>query len=115
MRRGDVWTVPGGGDYTGEPRPVVIVQDDDFDATQSITICVFTTDPTEAPLFRIPIEPNDRNALYAPSGLMVDTITTVAKAKLGPKIGRLDDEDILRLNQAILVFLGLARSSRTPR
>jgi mRNA interferase MazF len=115
MKRGDVWTVSGGSDYTGKPRPAVIVQDDDFDATQSITICVFTTDPTEAPLFRIPIEPSHGNGLHAPSNLMVDKITTVAKAKLGSKIGRLDDEDILRLNQAILVFLGLARSSRTPR
>jgi mRNA interferase MazF len=115
MKRGDVWTVSAGGDYTGKPRPAVIVQDDDFGATPSITICVFTTDPTEAPLFRIPIEPNDGNGLHAPSSIMVDKITTVAKAKLGSKIGRLDDEDILRLNQAILVFLGLARSSRTPR
>jgi mRNA interferase MazF len=115
VKRGDVWTVSGGGDYAEKPRPAVILQDDDFDATQSITICVFTTDPTEAPLFRIPIEPNDRNGLRAPSRLMVDKITTVAKAKLGSKIGRLEDEDILRMNQAILVFLGLARSSRTPR
>jgi mRNA interferase MazF len=115
MKRGDIWTVSGGADYVGKPRPAVIVQDDDFDATQSITICVFTTDPTEAPLFRLPVEPNDRNGLDAPSSLMIDKITTVHKAKLGSKIGRLEDEDILRLNQAILVFLGLARSSRTSR
>jgi mRNA interferase MazF len=115
MKRGDIWTVSGGADYAGKPRPAVLVQDDDFDATPSITICAFTTDPTEAPLFRIPIEPNDRNGLHVPSSLMVDKITTVPKAKLDSKIGRLDDEDILRLNQAILVFLGLARSSRTPR
>jgi mRNA interferase MazF len=115
MKRGDIWTVSGGADYVGKPRPAVIVQDDDFDATQSITICVFTTDPTEAPLFRLPVEPNDRNGLDAPSSLMIDKIATVHKAKLGSKIGRLEDEDILRLNQAILVFLGLARSSRTSR
>jgi mRNA interferase MazF len=115
VKRGDIWTVSGGANYAGKPRPVVLVQDDDFDATQSITICAFTTDPTEAPLFRVPVEPNDRNGLHVPSSLMVDKITTVPKAKLGSKIGRLDDEDILRLNQAILVFLGLARSSRTPR
>lgn len=115
MKRGDIWTVSGGADYTGKPRPAVIVQDDDFDATQSITICAFTTDPTEAPLLRIPVEPNDRNGLHDPSSLMVDKITTVPRTKLGSKIGRLDDEDVLRLNQAILVFLGLARSSRTPR
>jgi mRNA interferase MazF len=51
MRRGEIWTVSGGKDYAGKPRPVVIVQDDAFDETDSITICAFTTDPTEAPLF----------------------------------------------------------------
>jgi mRNA interferase MazF len=115
MKRGDIWTVSGGADYAGKPRPAVIIQDDDFDATQSITLCAFTTDPTDAPLFRIPVQPNDRNGLHAESSLMVDKITTVPKTKLGSRIGRLDDEDILRLNQAILVFLGLARSSRTAR
>jgi mRNA interferase MazF len=115
MKRGDIWTVSGGADYAGKPRPAVIIQEDDFDATPSITICAFTTDPTEAPLFRIPIDPSDRNGLQAQSNLMVDKITTVSKTKLGSRLGRLDDEDILRLNQAILVFLGLARSSRTPR
>jgi mRNA interferase MazF len=115
MKRGDIWTVSGGADYTGKPRPAVIVQDDDFDATQSITICAFTTDPTEAPLFRIPIEPNDGNRLHAASSIMVDKVTTVPKTKLGERVGRLDDQDIIRLNQAILVFLGLARSLRSSR
>ena len=112
MRRGDIWTVAGGKDYAGKPRPVVIVQEDSFDATNSITICAFTTDDTEAPLFRLPVEPNDRNGLLATSRLMVDKITTVSKSKVGAQIGRLDDEDMLRLNQAILVFLGLATSPR---
>jgi mRNA interferase MazF len=112
MRRGDIWTVAGGRDYAGKPRPVVIVQDDSFDATNSITICAFTTDETDAPLFRLPVEPNDRNGLLATSRLMVDKITTVAKSKVGAQIGRLDDQDILRLNRAILVFLGLATSPR---
>ena len=112
MRRGDIWTVAGGRDYAGKPRPVVIVQDDSFDATDSITICAFTTDETEAPLFRLPVEPNDRNGLLATSRLMVDKITTVSKSKVGEQIGRLDDEDILRLNQAIVVFLGSATSPR---
>ena len=110
MRRGDIWTVAGGKDYAGKPRPVVIVQDNSFDATASITICAFTTDETEAPLFRLPVEPNDRNGLLATSRLMVDKIATVSKSNVGAQIGRLDDEDILRLNQAILVFLGLAAS-----
>jgi mRNA interferase MazF len=115
MRRGDIWTVAGGKDYAGKPRPVAIVQDDSFDATDSITVCPFTTDKTEAPLFRLPVEPNDRNGLRATCHLMVDKITTVPKTKVGSRVGRLDDEDILRLNQAVLVFLGLAVSPRTKQ
>lgn len=108
MRRGEIWTVTGGGEYAGKPRPIVILQDDRFDATSSITICAFTTDPTPAPLFRLPIEPNERNGLRAPCRIMVDKVTTVPKGKLGTRIGRLDDEDVVRLNRAVLVFLGLA-------
>ncbi len=113
MKRGEIWTAAGGKDYAGKPRPVVIVQDDSFDATNSITICAFTTDETDAPLFRLPVRPNERNGLRTMCRLMVDKITTVPKAKVAARVGRLDDEDILRLNQAVLVFLGLAVSPRT--
>jgi mRNA interferase MazF len=115
MKRGEIWTVAGGKDYAGKPRPVAIVQDDSFDATSSITICAFTTDETDAPLFRLPVVPNERNGLRAPCRLMVDKITTVPKSKIGTRIGRLDDEDVVRLNQAVLVFLGLAASPRIKR
>src|ERR1700721_2934722 len=112
MRRGDIWTVAGGKDYAGKPRPVVIVQDDSFDATDSITICPLTTDETEAPLFRLAVEPNELNGLRATCRLMVDKITTVPKSKVGVRVGRLSPEDILRLNQAMMVFLGLASPPR---
>lgn len=115
MRRGEVWTVAGGNDYAGKPRPAVIVQDDSFDATDSITICAFTTDPTDAPLFRLVVEPNERNGLRSACRLMVDKITTVPKTKLGAQVGRLDDEDMVRLNQAMTVFLGMAVTPRAGR
>jgi mRNA interferase MazF len=108
MKRGEIWTVAGGRNYAGKPRPVVVLQDDRFDATSSITICAFTTDPTDAPLFRLLVELNTKNGQRAPCRLMIDKITTVAKSKVGSRIGRLDEEDILGLNRAVLVFLGLA-------
>jgi mRNA interferase MazF len=86
----------------------VIVQDDRFDMTTSITVCAFTTDPTDAPLLRLPVEPTEANGLRAPCRLMVDKITTVPKTKLGSRLGSLDTEAMLRLNRAMLVFLGLA-------
>jgi mRNA interferase MazF len=111
MKRGEIWTIAGGKDYAGKPRPAVILQDDRFDATASITICAFTTDPTEAPLLRLLVEPNADNGLRAPCRIMVDKITTVPKAKVGSRIGHLGDEDVLRLKRAVLVFLGLAGPS----
>lgn len=108
MRRGEIWTASAGADYAGKPRPVVIAQDDRFDATDSVTICVFTTDPTDAPLIRLPISPTEQNGLRAPSSLMVDKITTVPRSKLGERIGRLADQDMARLGRAVVVFFGLA-------
>ena len=113
MKRGEIWTIAGGADYAGKPRPAVILQDDRFDATASITICAFTNDPTDAPLFRIRVEPTEQNGLRMTSSLMVDKLTTVPRRRVGSLVGLLDDEDIVRLNRAILVFLGLAASSRS--
>ena len=110
MRRGEVWTASGGSGYTGKPRPVVIVQDDRFDETASVTICAFTSDPTDAPLIRPLIEADDVNGLHESSRLMVDKLTTVPKSKLGDHVGHLADDDMLRLGRAIIVFQGLAGS-----
>ncbi len=92
MKRGEIWTVSGGKEYSGKPRPAVIVQDDAFDATASVTICAFTTDTTAAPLFRLPVDPTEQNGLRSASRLMVDKITTVSKEKVGALVGRLADD-----------------------
>lgn len=109
MRRGEIWTAAGSG-YVGKPRPVVIIQDDRFDATSSVTVCALTTDPIEAPLFRVPVTPDETNGIRDPSNLMVDKITTGPRTKFGEKIGRLGDDDIVRLGRAVVVFLGIAGS-----
>jgi mRNA interferase MazF len=110
VTRGEIWTAAAGTGYVGKPRPVVIVQDDLFDATASVTVCAFTTDPTDAPLFRIPIDADDTTGIRQPSRLMVDKITTVPRSKLGERVGRLSDDDLTRLGRSIAVFVGLASS-----
>ena len=89
------------------------MQDDRFDGTDSITVCAMTTDATEAPLFRLAVEPDASNQLREASRLMVDKLTTVPRSKLGERVGRLSDEDMIHLGRAILVFLGLAGPSNT--
>jgi len=108
VRRSEIWTAAAGSGYVGKPRPVVILQDDRFDSTESVTVCAFTTDPTEAPLIRLRVEPDDINSLREPCSLMSDKITTIPRSKLGERIGRLSGEDMVRLERAVLVFFGLA-------
>ena len=109
MKRGELWVAAGGGDYTGKPRPVVIVQDDRFEATGSVTVCALTSDPTDAPLFRILLSPDSENGLHEDSRVMVDKITTVRRERLSRRIGSLSVTDMRRIDRAMLVFLGIAR------
>ncbi len=108
MKRGEIWTASAGTGYAGKPRPVVIVQDDRFDATASVTVCAFTTDPTDAPLIRLLVEADEMTGIRESSRLMVDKVATIPRSKLGERIGQLSDDDTIRLSRALVVFLGLA-------
>lgn len=107
MKRGEIWAVSGGPHYAGKPRPAVILQSDRFDATDSVTVCPLTTDAVDLPLFRIPVTPSPANGLRGASRIMADKLTTVRRAKLGKLLGRLTDAEMVSLDRAILVFLGL--------
>jgi len=115
LKRAEIWTVAGANDYPGKPRPVVIVQDDQFDVTASITVCPLTTNPTDAPLLRLPVQPSEGNGLREACRLMVDKITTVPRAKVGKQIGQLAPGDMGRLNRALLVFLGIAAPNKADQ
>jgi mRNA interferase MazF len=108
VRRGDIHIAAARGAYSGKPRPVVIIQDERFDATASITVCPLTTDPVEAPLTRIALEPTELTRIEQPCQIMVDKITTMPRANVRDHLGRLTDADLIRLDCALLVFLGLA-------
>lgn len=108
MRRGDIHLAAAHGAYTGKPRPVVIVQDNRFDATASVTVCPLTTSPAEAPLLRIAVEPTETTGIAKTSRIMVDKVTTMPRANVRERLGKLTDADLVRLDRALVVFLGLA-------
>lgn len=107
MRRGEVWTATGGV-YATKPRPVVIVQDDRFDATDSVTVLPMTTTLVDAPLLRVLVEPTATNGLEQASHVMIDKITTTRRAKVQAQLGALSREDLVRIERSLLVFLGIA-------
>lgn len=112
MRRGEILTISGGLHSTGKPRPSFIVQDDNFDLTDSMTVCGCTSSTIDAPPFRMLVEPSERHGLHVPSRLMAEKLLKVPRSQVGERIGQLDGEDVVRLNQAMMVFPGLAISLR---
>ena len=107
MRRGEIWTVAGNR-YASKPRPAVIIQEDAFDRTDSLTVALLTSTLVDAPLIRIPIGPSATSGLHSESHVMVDKITTVRRSAVQLKVGRLTATQLVSLERAIATFLGLA-------
>jgi len=105
VRRGDIVTVEGGV-YAGKPRPALVIQDDRFDATDSVTVCPFTTTVVDAPLLRVAVPADDGNGLDKDSYLMVDKVTTMRHSNVHHVIGRLQSTTLVEFERRLLVFLG---------
>src|SRR6267142_5944206 len=96
MKRGDVVTVAAAGDY-GKPRPAVIVQTDAFPASHaSVVVCQMTSECSDAPDFRVTVDPTATNGLRVRSQVMADKPVTIRRERIGRRIGHLDDQDIAR-------------------
>jgi mRNA interferase MazF len=111
LRRGEIWTVSGGADYVGKPRPAIVIQSDKFDATSSITICPLTATFVPAAPARFTVAPSAENGLRSVSHVMADKISTLPKSKLGKRLGRLNSAEVALLNQTLALFLGLAEEA----
>jgi mRNA interferase MazF len=108
MKRGDVVTVAASGDY-GKPRPAVIVQTDALPTGHApVVVCQMTSDCSDAPDFRVTIEPTEDNGLRVRSQVMADKPVTIRRERIGTRIGHLDDKDVARLNIALAFVMGLA-------
>lgn len=107
MTRGEIWTVSGRGDFLGKPRLAVILQDDSFSGSESVTLCPLTTDTADHRGIRVLVPPSPSSGLSQPSSIMVDKITRVRRSKFGNQIGSLNESELTSLNEAVRVFLGL--------
>ena len=112
MRRGDIVTVAGGV-YASKPRPALVIQDDRFDATDSVTVCPFTTTVVDAPLLRLGVEADSENGLDQDSYLMIDKVTTVRRSNTTATVGRLSTTALVEFERRLLVFLGFGGGTPT--
>ena len=107
MERGDIIICALSGDY-GKPRPAVVIQSDLFNPTHaSITVCPITSHLIEAPLFRLSFVPNKLTGLTSVSQIMIDKIVSIKSEKITKKIGKLSLNEILKLDDALKLWLSL--------
>ena len=106
MRRSDLVTIVLQGAY-GKPRPALIIQSDLFSEHPSVIIIPITSELRDTPLFRVPVRYGESTGLRKPSEVMVDKIQTIPREKIGAVFGRLAEEDMLAVNRALAVFLGV--------
>ncbi len=107
MIRGELWTVAGGA-YASKPRPALIIQDDLFGLTGSVTVLPLTTKHVDAPLLRLRIESSDLSGLDHESDVMIDKLTTVRRSNVSTRVGRLTSDQLAAVERSMMVFLGLA-------
>ena len=106
--RGELWTVAGGV-YASKPRPALIIQEDFFANTDSVTVLPLTTTALDAPLLRVPVSVHPGTGLTQQSWVMIDKVTTVRRDNLGRLLGRISAEDLVAVERLVTLFLGLAR------
>lgn len=108
MIRGEIWTVAGGV-YAAKPRPALILQDDVFAGTESVTVLPLTSMLVDAPLLRVRVLAGEPSGLERDSDVMIDKLTTVRGRNVATRIGRLSAEQLAEVERAVMTYLGLAR------
>lgn len=108
MRRGELWAVAGGV-YASKPRPALILQDDAFELTESVTVLPLTSILIDAPYLRYRIQACKESGLRCESDVMIDKLTTVRRSNVVQKVGVLNTKQLVDIERLVAVFLGLAR------
>lgn len=108
MKRGDIFSVAGRGDFSNKPRPGLIVQSNLFnDFHPSVTVCPISTAYTDERLYRITIERDAENGLKSDSEIEVDKVQSVWLSRLGRRIGRASDHVMLQVDESLKRWLDL--------
>lgn len=108
MRRGEIWVV-GGGVYAKKPRPALVIQDDLFELSESVTVIPMTSRLNDAPLFRVRIPAMEESGLRSDSEVMIDKITTIKKSHVTDRIGKVPSSDMVAIERLLMAHLGIAR------
>lgn len=108
MRRGDIYATVGKGDFSGKPRPSLIVQSNAFNPHHgAITVCPIASTRSNSTLFRVAIGADDETNLIADSEVEVDLIQAIRRERFGRRIGTASDDTMVLVDEALRRWLDL--------
>ena len=105
--RGDVVVATGHG-FGTKPRPYVLIQSDGYAALTTAILLPITSELADPPsLLRVRIAPTKANGLREISDVMTDIPVTVRADKIHQQIGRVSQNDLGRIEDALRLVMGL--------
>ncbi|PAX09304.1 type II toxin-antitoxin system PemK/MazF family toxin [Sphingomonas lenta] len=108
MKRGDVVIAAARGQFTGKPRPYVVVQGDwTLELAATVTLCPITTDLFGIGRVRVPVAAAPGTGLQADSEVEIDRITTLRRSNVAQVVGALPDTVMRRINRSLKNWLDL--------
>jgi mRNA interferase MazF len=107
-QRGDIVIIADRhAEFAGKPRPALVLQSPLF-ITATLTVCLITSIAVDAPLLRVLLPADPQTGLPVLSWAAIDQLTTIRRARVSRRIGRLGRAKMFEISQAVLVFLGIA-------
>ena len=108
MKRGQIVTAVGRGDFARKPRPVLVIQAETFSLYHpTITVCPITSIESHDTLYRVPIGRTDENGLYADGEIEIDLIQAIRRQRIGAVIGQASEEVLFAVDQSLRRWLAL--------
>jgi mRNA interferase MazF len=89
-----------------------MIQSDLLNETHaSVLVCPITTALANSPALRLEVHPSSANGLVATSQIMADKLLAIRVDRIANRIGRLEAADMLSLDRAVALVLGLTLHS----
>ena len=108
LRRGDVVLYGERGEFSGKLRPGIVVQHDATLAeAPSVTLCGLTSLPMPSHASRVAVSPSPENGIDLPSYVMVDKVVSIGRVRVREKFGRLSQDEIAAVDDALRHWLDL--------
>lgn len=105
LKQGDIVTVAPPGDF-GKPRPALVLQRRVAADSEMVTVALITSDLSYERSIRVVDSPDAENGLRHTSAIMIDSIQSFRRRKVGRMVGHLEADVLDQVRTAVLTFLG---------